>query len=221
MPIHAVIFDFDGTLINSEPAHEAATHLFNHALGIPTPQISFVGQGLMAYVHHIKDTHPQITTSVAELADLYDTLLLKSLDDSSAHAFPNMVQLACTLKQSGYQLAIASGTRLTLLKELVQHHDLLSIFGDHIYSSEQEKAGKPAPDVFLSTAAKLGVSPAHTLVLEDSIPGLKAANAAGMRVIMVPDSTLTDVTLITTADLVYDGPVALNADEVLAKMKTW
>lgn len=221
MPIHAVIFDFDGTLINSEPAHEAATHEFNHVLGIPTPQISFVGQGLMTYVNHIKATHLHISASAEELADLYDALLLKMLESSAASAFPNMVQLALTLQQAGYKLAIASGTRLKVLKQLATHHQLLPIFGEHIYSSEQEKAGKPAPDVFLTAAQKLGVLPQHTLVLEDSIPGLLAANAANMRVIMVPDSTLTDMAKITTADLIFDGPAALNEKEVLAYLKKW
>jgi HAD superfamily hydrolase (TIGR01509 family) len=221
MPIHAIIFDFDGTLINSEPAHQVATHLFNQELGIPTPKESFVGKSLMTYVSYIKTTYPQVTASHEEIADLYDALLLKTLDNTSDLAFVPVVNLAKTLQQSGYKLAIASGTRLNLLQKLAKHYNLLPIFGDHIYSSEQVKAGKPAPDVFLATAQKLGVLPEHTLVIEDSMPGLIAANRANMRVIMVPDHTLTDISTITTADLVYDGPMALNQEEVLAQLKTW
>jgi beta-phosphoglucomutase-like phosphatase (HAD superfamily) len=47
--------------------------------------------------------------------------------------------------------------------------------------------GKPAPDIFLQAASRLGVDPAHCLVLEDSEPGARAAHAAGMAVIIVPD----------------------------------
>ncbi len=78
--------------------------------------------------------------------------------------------------------AVASSSRLHRLTHKLQHTGLFPYFEPHIYSGEQVTNGKPAPDLFLFAADKLGVDPKAALVVEDSVNGVKAGLAAGMTV---------------------------------------
>ena len=79
-------------------------------------------------------------------------------------------------------MAVASGSEKTRLEHTLGLTDLLDYFSGHIYSTEMVKNGKPAPDVFLLAAEKLGIAPKDCLVIEDSPHGIKGAQAAGMDV---------------------------------------
>jgi len=78
--------------------------------------------------------------------------------------------------------AVASSSRLDFLREKLTLADLIDVFEPHIYSTQQVEHGKPAPDIFLYTAQKLRADPARSLVLEDSVNGVRAGVAAGMTV---------------------------------------
>jgi len=80
-------------------------------------------------------------------------------------------------------LAVASSSALPKLRRSLDRCGLLHVFDPHIYSASQVARGKPAPDVFLFAAAQTGVDPAACLVIEDSVAGVTAALAAGMRVV--------------------------------------
>jgi len=79
-------------------------------------------------------------------------------------------------------VAVASGSEMARLEHTLELTHLLDYFSGHIYSTEMVKNGKPSPDVFLLAAEKLGVEPKDCLVIEDSVHGVKAAQAAGMDV---------------------------------------
>ena len=80
---------------------------------------------------------------------------------------------------------ICSNSSLTRLKAMLKRTGLDQLFGDHVYSAKDLGEGrtKPAPDVFLHGASQLGVRPSGVLVIEDSVHGIHAAKAAGMRVV--------------------------------------
>lgn len=80
-------------------------------------------------------------------------------------------------------MAVASGSSLAGLEVKLAQADLARFFGEHVYSSHQVANGKPAPDLFLFAAARLGVEPATCIVIEDSAKGVRGAVAAGMRAI--------------------------------------
>jgi HAD superfamily hydrolase (TIGR01509 family) len=86
------------------------------------------------------------------------------------------------LETSGIPMAVASGSPIERLQSSLGLTGLLKYFGTHIYSTEQVKNGKPAPDVFLLAAGKLGIHPKDCLVIEDSPHGVVAAKAADMKV---------------------------------------
>ena len=85
-----------------------------------------------------------------------------------------------------YPLGLASSSPPPIIEYALQAAGIRECFSV-IVSADEVGKGKPAPDVFLATAARLGVAPNHTAVFEDSSAGIMAARAAGMRVIAVPN----------------------------------
>ena len=86
-----------------------------------------------------------------------------------------------------YPLALASGSPEEAIRGVLESAGWAPLFRV-VVSSESVAAGKPAPDVFLAAAARLGAAPARCLVFEDSLHGVRAARAAGMRCFVVPSS---------------------------------
>ena len=78
---------------------------------------------------------------------------------------------------------VASSSRTERLRRSLELTGLMPLFGDHVFSADSVKRGKPAPDLFLYAAERMGVAPARCLVIEDSVPGILAAKAAGMEAI--------------------------------------
>lgn len=87
-----------------------------------------------------------------------------------------------TIVERGDQVCVASSTDLFGLRENLKRTGLLSLLAPHVFSVDQVKRPKPAPDVFLFAASQMGVDPADTIVIEDSIAGVLAGRRAGMRV---------------------------------------
>lgn len=182
-----IIFDFDGTIVDSEPLYDNAKERQNHELGIimsAEEHLSYVGVGTRECMVLLKERH-SLTQSVdfltAQLSNYY-----MEVARSQTYVFPKIKEFILALHQTGnYKMAVASGTGLENLKELIELTDLSKYF-DGIFSSEEVAKGKPAPDLFNHTADKFGILAKNCLVLEDSIPGVAAAMAANMRCISVP-----------------------------------
>jgi HAD superfamily hydrolase (TIGR01509 family) len=86
-----------------------------------------------------------------------------------------------------FPLAVASSSNRPLIETVLREARIDDRF-DAVVSSEEVAAGKPAPDVYLEAARRLGVEPTHAAAIEDSSNGIRAAHAAGMRVIAVPNT---------------------------------
>jgi HAD superfamily hydrolase (TIGR01509 family) len=106
-------------------------------------------------------------------------------------------------------VAVASSAHREVIDAALEATDLADVFGV-VVSSDEVEHGKPAPDVYLATARRLGVEPIRCLVVEDSYNGVRAARAAGMAVVLVPNHSvppapgtaeLADVVLERLADL--------------------
>ena len=105
-----------------------------------------------------------------------------------AHGQIPMVCVPYVLKvilAAGYRMALASSAEVRVIDANLTALGLRPLF-DAVVSGTQVARGKPAPDVFLAAAERLGVRPAACLVVEDSRNGLLAAKAAGMRCVVVP-----------------------------------
>jgi HAD superfamily hydrolase (TIGR01509 family) len=93
---------------------------------------------------------------------------------------PGMLELVAAMEAS---VAVASSSGLARLERTLGATGFLPYFRRHVYSAEEVKLGKPAPDLFLHAAEGLGVEPEGCVVIEDAVPGVVAARTAGMRVI--------------------------------------
>ena len=105
------------------------------------------------------------------------------------------------LHQKGIPLAVASSSRRERLDRTLARAQLDTIFAVSVAGDEIAR-GKPAPDIFLLAAERLGAPPSSCLVLEDSAPGVRAALAAGMTAIMVPDQHAPPPDILAASTLV-------------------
>jgi HAD superfamily hydrolase (TIGR01509 family) len=177
--VTAVIFDCDGTLVDSEPLSERAWALALARHGYELAPGDLAGaQGL---------PFPEVHARMAQRARLpeleafwreYAAELLPLLD-SELYPFADAVATARELHERGVSLAVASSSRRERLDRTLARAGLDTLFAVSVAGDEIAR-GKPAPDLFLEAAGRLRASPADCVVIEDSAPGVAAGRAAGM-----------------------------------------
>jgi HAD superfamily hydrolase (TIGR01509 family) len=115
-----------------------------------------------------------------------------------------------------WPLGLASSAPAVLIETVLEAADLRSYF-QVTMSTEQVPRGKPAPDIYLAVAARLGVSPSACAAVEDSSNGLRSAAAAGLRVVAIPHAEYPpDPDALAAAGLVLPTLAALTPDAVAA-----
>jgi HAD superfamily hydrolase (TIGR01509 family) len=113
-----------------------------------------------------------------------------------------------------FPLALASSSNRAIFEEVLRLAGLTEAFKATV-SSEEVAHGKPAPDVYLEAARRLGVAPERCAAVEDSHSGIRAAHAAGMRVIAIPNASYPpDDAALELADVVLDSLDELTPDRV-------
>ncbi|MFF5147141.1 HAD family hydrolase [Streptomyces sp. NPDC013157] len=201
----AVIFDLDGTLVDSEPNYYEATRqmLAGHGVTDYTWAVHerLVGISTLETVTLLRDRHG-LRPPVAELLAETNRRYLE-LARTRTRAYPQMRKFVELLAAEGVPSAVASGSSPEAIEAILAGTGL----GAHLrtaVSADEVARGKPAPDVFLEAARRLGAAPADCVVLEDAAPGVAAAHAAGMRCIAVPYAA-AQADLLSTADLLLPG----------------
>ena len=203
-PVRAVIFDLDGTLIDSEPNYYLADRTLLARYGIPFSEEDkrrYIGSSNLDEMADLVRRHG-LEATPEFLAEEKNTIYL-ALAEHSTRIFPQMQRFLELLVADGIPVAVASGSAPEVIHRLLTSVGLAESF-DHAVSAEEVPRGKPAPDVFLEAARRLGVPPQTCVVVEDSRPGVEAALRGFMRCIAVP--YLTDQPLAPAfglADLLY------------------
>jgi HAD superfamily hydrolase (TIGR01509 family) len=183
-----VIFDMDGLLVDSEVRALKAWREVAKKRGITGIDELFpkmIGMNvytrglLFAEVYGKDFPFTECNEEVRSLAHGYEA-------ESPVPLKKGVRELLSYLRENGYRIAIASSGLLATIERRMNHHGIFEYF-DVIVSGDMVTKSKPDPEIFLLCAEKLGVSPAEITVLEDSQNGIKAAHAAGMRPVMVPD----------------------------------
>ncbi|MEU5954381.1 HAD family phosphatase [Streptomyces sp. NPDC047525] len=202
----SVIFDLDGTLVDSEPNYYEASRelLAEHGVEYTwADNEQYVGIGTQETLATWKDRYG-IGVPVAELLTELDRRYL-ALARADTHVFPEMRKLVEQLHEAGVPMAVASGSSRAAIDAILAGTGLDTHLTS-VVSADEVAQGKPAPDVFLAAAALLGAEPADCVVLEDAAPGATAAHAAGMRCIAIPYVTAhADAPAFTAADLFLPG----------------
>lgn len=179
--LEAVIFDMDGVLINSEPLHFDAGVMtlgkLGHTIGHETWD-KFIGTSNTHIWNTIRENY-RINKSTEELIALHEESRKSIFGTTDTGPLPGIPELLSELKKAGIKTAVASSSPYYLI-ELITGRLGIRNFFDELVSGDNVKNSKPAPDIFLLAAEKLGVRTENCVVIEDSFNGVKAANAAGI-----------------------------------------
>jgi HAD superfamily hydrolase (TIGR01509 family) len=204
--IKAIIFDFDGTLIDSEENYLLSDQQLLAQYGIAfTKEMKshYIGMGNSEMMQKIqKDFH--LPNTPQRLLDLKNEIYLE-IAKKNTSVYAPVAQLVGQLYDRHYPLALASGTSPHVLLELLDHVGLKKFFSV-IISSEEVARAKPEPDIFFESARRLRIEPQHCGVVEDSQYGVTAGKRAGMKVIAVPylhSGPLAEA--FHSADLLFTG----------------
>jgi len=179
-----VIFDCDGVLIDSEAIFCAVDAEALTRLGHPTTAAT-IAERFAGVPHRIAWGQLSTELNLKLPISWIDDLLLECQRRFPAElaAIRGAATAIKTIVERGHQVCVASSTELFNLHENLERTDLLPLLAPHVFSVEQVKRPKPAPDVFLFAASQMGVDPADTIVVEDSVAGVMAGKRAGMTVL--------------------------------------
>jgi HAD superfamily hydrolase (TIGR01509 family) len=180
----SMIFDCDGTLIDSEGIHVSALQIVLASVGveidIATLHARFTGVDNPSILRKVSaesgiDFPPGLAAKVSSAA--------YRLIARDAKPMPGAIEVVRDLAESGVRLAVASNSTYRNVEAMLARASLDTYFGRHIATRDRVKSPKPAPDVYFLAAELLAVAPFDCAAVEDSPAGVESARAAGMSVI--------------------------------------
>jgi mannitol-1-/sugar-/sorbitol-6-/2-deoxyglucose-6-phosphatase len=188
IPLQAALFDLDGLLVDSEPLWHDAEVKVLRGHGVPlTPEMcrQTKGRYVREAVVHWHDRYPWETPAIDEVvAEILDELA--TLVSTRLELKAGALEAVAACRDRSLRLAVASSSPLQIIETAIARFHLSDVF-EAVCSAEHEPAGKPNPAVFLTAARLLASRPDRCVVLEDSPAGIRAAKAAGMLCIAVPE----------------------------------
>ena len=203
--IEAVVFDLDGVLLDSEQVWDDAREQLAHERGgrwHPGAQRDMMGMSSPEWSRYMHETiglpepPEEINREVvARLAAIYEREL--PVTPGAREAVERLAER--------WPLGLASSSNRELIDLVLDLLGVSALFTATV-SSEEVARGKPAPDVYLEAARRLGVRPANAAAVEDSHNGILAAKAAGLRVLAIPNRHFPpDTEALAQADAVLDS----------------
>jgi HAD superfamily hydrolase (TIGR01509 family) len=177
--IRSVIFDCDGVLVDTEQISNTVLAGLLTQAGLPTTfedcMRDYRGRSMAAVLQLASERHGAALPG--DLADRYYAEV-KGVFARELQPVPGVV---AALDRIALPSCVASSGPHHKMAVTLRHTGLWERFEGRIFSASEVRQGKPAPDLFLHAARRMGFDPAATAVVEDSVPGIEAARAAGMR----------------------------------------
>jgi HAD superfamily hydrolase (TIGR01509 family) len=212
----AVIFDLDGVLVDSETVwNDARREVTEEGGGTwrDDAQRAMMGESSVEWSRYMREE-----LGVAMSAEAISATVVERVERLYRERLPLLggAREAVTSLASRWPLAIASSANRSIIALVLELADLTGCFQAAV-SSEEVTRGKPAPDVYLEAARRIGRDPAGCAAVEDSTNGLRAAAAAGMSVIAIPNRAFPpDVEAVGRADVVLPSIEDLGLEVVAA-----
>jgi HAD superfamily hydrolase (TIGR01509 family) len=186
--IDAVVFDMDGVLLASEEVWDAVREEYVHERGgrydveIQRAMMGMSSREWSRFLHDDAD--------VPEGAEEINVEVVRRMLDAYGEHLPLIPGAVDAVRRlaARFPLGLASSSNRELIDTALELADLSQSFSATV-SSEEVAHGKPAPDVYLEAARRLGVDPRRCAAVEDSHGGIRSAKSAGMRVIAIPNPT--------------------------------
>src|SRR5712692_494107 len=183
--IASVVFDLDGVLVDSERVWEEVRRGFVARAGgrwLPDTQTRHMGMSTAEWSRYLSRD-----LGVGMAPDEVARAVIDQMRQRYARDLPLMPGAQEAVRRMGarWPLGLASSSPLEIVKTVLDEAGLAGVFAA-VASSDEVAAGKPAPDVYLLAARRLGVAPDVSVAIEDSSNGLRSAAAAGYRVVAIP-----------------------------------
>ncbi len=198
-----VIFDRDGVIVDAERHHKNAWISFGEQVGEAVSEEFFkktFGKTNQAILEELFGS--ELTKDkIEEYALLKETFYRNSLEGTIS-PLPGALELASELRSAGIRLAIGTSAPRENVNAILRAFQAEEQF-DAISSDEDYETGKPAPDVFLTAARKIGLEAKDCLVIEDAVHGIEAALAAGCKCLAV--ATTNPKEKLFQADIICDS----------------
>jgi HAD superfamily hydrolase (TIGR01509 family) len=211
--IDAVVFDLDGLLLDTEQVWDEVREAITHERGgrwHDEAQADMMGMSSVEWSRYMHDV-----LELPEPPEELNRLVVERMQERYRERLPLVDGAIEAVRRIGgrWPLGLASSSNRELIDLALELMGLADVLRATV-SSEEVMRGKPAPDVYLEAARRLGVAPERVVAVEDSAAGIRSAKAAGMRVIAIPNRHfpppddvlgLADVVLDSLADLTLDA----------------
>lgn len=185
--IQAVIFDLDGTLVDSMWVWEAIDQDYfkGHGLEVPADlQKRISGMSFTETADYIRE-HFLIPDTIEEMKEIWNRMA----EEKYAREVPmkeGAYAFICNLRKLGIKTGVATSNSKHLVEIALKAQGIRNMM-DSVHTACEVSHGKPEPDIYLLVAEDLGVAPEHCLVFEDIVEGIWAGKRAGMRTCAVAD----------------------------------
>jgi HAD superfamily hydrolase (TIGR01509 family) len=209
-----VVFDLDGVLIQTEELWDEVRERFARERGgryDAEAQRAMMGMSSLEWSRFMNEE-----LGVPEPPERISAEVVRRMEARYRERLPLIdgARGAAERLAARWPLGLASSSNRPLIEAVLELSGLAQFFQATV-SSEEVAGGKPAPDVYLEAAARLGVDPARCAAVEDSHSGIRSARAAGMRVIAIPNASFPpDEEALAEADVVLGSLDELRAEVV-------
>lgn len=177
MSFDLVIFDCDGVLVDSEILScrclSEVLGRYGVAIGVDEVFHRFLGRSTVSIVSELR-------AAGYAIPDDFPQVLRRDIRNAFAAELKPIENIVDVVRRLARKYCVASSSDLDRVEFSLGLTGLAELFDGRIFTAQMVKHGKPAPDLFLLAAERMEVSPARTLVIEDSVSGVQAAKAAGM-----------------------------------------
>jgi HAD superfamily hydrolase (TIGR01509 family) len=213
--IEAVVFDMDGVLVDTEHLWDEVRERLTDEWGgryTPEAQEAMMGMSSLEWSRYLHET-----VGLGEPPDVINAEVVRRMLARYEEVLPvvdGARDAVLRLHDDGFALAVASSSNRELIDAVLRRLEVDPLFAVTV-SSEEVARGKPAPDVYLEAARRLDVAPSRCAAVEDSASGIRAAHAAGMRVLAYPNRHYPpNEDVLERADVVLASLAELDAGRV-------
>lgn len=216
----AVIFDWDGVIIDSEDFHHRTWKLLSEEEGLILPpgafELSFGMRNEQIIPNIFKWAQAEDTSRIQMLADRKEALYRKLVRQEGIEPLPGVRELLDALEAAGIPAAVGSSTPRANIDAVMEVIGVTAKF-QAIVAAADVRQGKPHPEVFLTAAKRLGRPPECCVVIEDAHVGIEAARAGGFPVLAV--ATTHPIESLSAADECHAGLTTVTVESLRALIK--